>query len=1166
MTKLNIFQNRRLLTLILLVITLIFAGLSIYLAITINSRNVNPDSTAAEDPCGGRCGPGEYCDSTSCPGTAFCCPNNTSCADRCADQYDIVVRGTLCGANAGCPEGQGKQMRERCRRGTSQCEDISDRQCVSLNSCRTEGGNPRCRREDIPGCGSGFAAVGERCRCESVGNDRFTGVQTCLESGWSICAREDGQQAPSGSCSDGKRNVNGVCVANCDGTTNICACGNKLCSGTAGQTFICSSSGDCQIQGSPEWRGSGDCRVATPNGSVGRCSRAEFRNCNPQPGKMCWCDNLDRTVISGYRYGTTTLRDIGICGSSCAGKAGGVYTAEVCGNPYRCPDTPISNTTPVCHPIDYCDRRTNERVRQSCNADGTLGPVTRTPEICVDCPVTYKCEGCDKVGIDCESRETSRERDDSFCGCRTEQRSDTCARMTVSFGSQSLTVNRAGQPNVINAMPQPGQSISFDSAPTGPNAGMQTYWMRPYIPDQNHPINRHGTPEHFCSFYIFNPYYNQDYPDPNLRSGGSPRRTFTMPNNLTSLVRNDSPRGDGVFPATRSAVGRDIDCKEYPMNFSQGVIFGVTYIRNPLQWGGIWCRNVGPNTNMAEVFDGVSIRTNMQCTNPCVVRAAPPTTTTITTTTTTTTTPRESPPQCTSINVTNTRNNATCTASNPTACNVRQGDILNVTVQGTGRITSYALARQEVRNGVRTSSTTSSQQSPQFNSIQVPVGADLSSFALTGTVSNGGGSNSSEDSCRIRFTFSNNPQVEKVINRSGSNPTIPEDANPVIVQGGNIVEYDITVRNNGNSVLQNVLVYDRVISINNGQSDPNETPIGVFVRATNLTRTTGSISTPNSVAPAEGRTSNAVPFTGTTVSPNNSALPNDNFTAEQNVRLVRWNNITSLAPNEVYTGKVRVVIQSFNGTPGLKNQVCIAIDTNNNGQVDNGEYRICHEVDIFTARPEFTIEKTSSTTNAVPGDTVTYTITLRNTSNNTLNLNNVTLTDRFDANYIDRVTVNPGNGGERQGTTNQIIWTGSDLVAANSGNANLAPNGTVAVTMQIRFNENFFNGLNQCQVVANNVTLANSTSPDANATSNTVSINMNDPNCGVTPTPIGTLPPTGMNTPMYIPLIGIGLISLGVVGLLLYKRYGYKFFMQNIESGESYGINKLREKIRIKRK
>ena len=1152
MTKLNILQNRRLITFALLAITLIFGGLAVFLAITINNRNVNPDDTAAETrTCRTRTRTGvEYCPSGRSRIYTNCevCHPESGCTEReeCISADEPEPNKVFCRSEdrpAGSATCGGRAFKV-------------DIYCVSCSGevnceprnvvCQGDGdggnpgnpGNPACPKSAIPNCGSGNAQTGETCSCTSTSpTDPFTGVQRCLDTGWGICARVDGQQPPSGGCPAGTTLVNGACLSPCDGTKNICACGTNACSGTAGQAFKCGSDGGCELENSGAWRGQGDCRVATgPNGAVGTCARAEFRNCNPAEGKMCWCSGLG-SVISGYRYGNVTFRDIGQCGSSCVGKAGGIYTAESCGNPYRCPETPTF-TPRYCIPINYCDRATYERVIQPCNADGTPGTLTRTPEVCSSCPVTYKCEACEKVGLDCNDNEVSRNRDDNFCGCSVQQQADRCESMTVTFGDRTLTVNNAGQSNIIYSMPTPGQQISFNSRSTGPNAGMQSYWMRPYIADQTHPANVDGTPEHFCSFYVFNPYQDQNYPDPNLRHGGAASRTFTMPTNLTNLVRNDSPTSNGYFPIN------GVNCNNYPMNFSQGVIFGTNYIQNPTNFGGIWCRNKGPNPNMGELFDG-RVKLFQQCTNPCVIRAVP----------------AAEQAQCTGITVTNTTKNTTCNASNPTACNVSQGDVLNVTVAGSGSVTSYALSREEVRGGTATSSVSPPQETPQFNSITVPTGTNLTAFALQGSASNANGS-SAPANCLVRFNFSNNPEIDKTINRTGSTPAIPTTENPVVVEGSDIVEYDVIVRNSGNSVLENVLVYDRVISLNNGQVDQNGTPIGNILRATNLARTTGTASSPESVTPAKGYTSNAVPFTGTGIDPNNSALPNDNFTSGQNIKLVRWNNITSFAPGEVYSGKVRVQIQSFTGTPGLRNQVCLVLDTNNNGQVDTGEYQRCDEVDVFTAQPEFTIEKTASATSARPGDTITYTLTLRNVSDNTLNLNNVTVTDTFDADYIGRVTVTPANGGEQQGTTNQIIWTGSDLVAANSGNANLAPDGTVSVTMQVRFNTNFFSGLTVCQVVVDNISLATSTSPDANATSTTVDINMNNPLCGNNPT--GTLPPTGIDTPTYIPYLGIVVIALGVTGLLVYRRYGYKL-LKNSSAGPITGESDLRKRIRIRK-
>ncbi|BDQ04596.1 MAG: hypothetical protein KatS3mg084_0114 [Candidatus Dojkabacteria bacterium] len=1330
-----VLRNRRLITFILIGLTLILGGLAIFLAITINNRRVNPDDTAAVDPCGG-CPGGHYCDSTTCtnPPHAFCCPNDQACGCPIAQTKEtrIVDRGTRCGPAAGCPEGLGKQMRDSCEVGKdgqlTNCTDASDADCTPKPGCpQPDGTNPACPRSAIPNCGQGNARVGETCTCQSQGTDRFTGIQVCTETGWSICARADGQQTPRAGCPSGMRPVNGVCVRDCDGNSNICACGNNLCSGTAGQRFTCSNASECQVVDSGAWAGSGNCRVAVgPGGSVGECARAEFRSCNPPAGQMCLCSGLG-APINGYRYGNTTTEPVGRCGSSCEGKSGGIYVAEVCGNPYRCPDTPTFRPPP-CTPSSYCDPVRNQRVDTVCHQDGSKS-VIYTPEECGPCPVTRACQGCDAVEFNCHGQVIRRIPNSSECPCTTTTREEddacsfmtvtvggqsitvnsvlspnvlsvqlqpgqeitfnsgsagpnanfshywmrpygpedgcayyifnpdtewagspqrtfrlpgnlqqlerndawgrancrgktfdytkgvifgvnylrdgrrwegnwcrnigpnpsdssyfnastgslnrpcprpnpcvvrtlpplgACSSMTVSIGDQTITVNNINSPNVLNVQLQPGQQITFNSSSTGPGAYFSHYWMRPYRADPNDPINRQGTREHICAYYIFN--FNQDL-------GGSPQRTFTIPNNLNALERNDLAGSNGSITVN----GQTFSCRGYAPDYTQGVIFGVNYIQNPTQWGGEWCSNQGPNPGDSGFFNG-SINLNRPCPTPnvCVVRTQytppPPTT------------PPPPAPQCTSITIQNQTRNTSCNASNPNACNVMQGDQLNVSVTGSGTITRYGLTTQVIRGQNITTNNPTTQESSQFNSITVPTGNDITGFAIRGSVENVSGSQSS-DNCFVRFTFTQNPEIQKTINRAGSNPAIPESMNPVVVSGGNVVEYDITVRNNGNSVLQNVLVYDRVINLNNGNVDLSGTPIGAIVRATNLTRTTGSSSTPNPVAPAMGYTSNAVPFTGTTVSPNNSALPNDNFSVSQNVRLVRWSTITSFVPGEVYTGKVRVEIQSFSGNPGLRNQVCLVIDSNNNGQFDNVEMIRCSEVDVFTAQPQFTIEKTVNNNTANPGDTITYTITLRNTSNNPLNLNNVTITDAFDTNYFNRVNITPGNGGEIQ-NSDRVVWTGSDLVTANGNNANLAPNATLSVTMQVRFNPDFFNNdTTMCQTIINNVVTARSTSPEFDATSTNVTVNLINPNCGAIPTQSptqprqgptsNTLPKTSLDIPVLLPVISVIAIVVGVTGLIVHKRLHLRLSRDGSSaslSQEPRNIKELRKKFRVRKR
>jgi len=44
-------MNRKLITISLLILTLVLGGLAVFLTITINNRNVNPDDTSAAQNC-----------------------------------------------------------------------------------------------------------------------------------------------------------------------------------------------------------------------------------------------------------------------------------------------------------------------------------------------------------------------------------------------------------------------------------------------------------------------------------------------------------------------------------------------------------------------------------------------------------------------------------------------------------------------------------------------------------------------------------------------------------------------------------------------------------------------------------------------------------------------------------------------------------------------------------------------------------------------------------------------------------------------------------------------------------------------------------------------------------------------------------------------------------
>jgi len=1094
MTRLNFLQNRRLITIALLLITLVFGAIAVFLAITINNRNVNPGDTAAEGCTDYRNNPANYncdgyCDSTTCPGKSFCCTRGVNCsADaQCPEaRCQTVDGGTRCGSEAGCPDGQGKQIRTRKCAGKPD-EDVSDRDCTPKPGCRSNTPAPtlpvsKCNEYDNNSSNNGCPSSNPIKKC----------AQWC-----SRCPSSPGGTDGAG------------CVETC-----------SACGGTAAPSVTPNPS--IEPPNTSGWPAGATCRYEAGGG---KCAQASFRGgaCKPGDRQMCYCRNeiltrVDPSDGKTYRYGTVEIGPLG-CNAECdsPGKLrGGYFNDTDCGNTYYCsPKTTPPPPTPTVPPptcTTECIDGTTTYVTYCTPPGGTRQEVSRTTgPMCggtTTCRPSTECEQTDLVTRDCRGSEISRIEFYPPCMPPTQTQIGACTSLSVSYAGKSATSNNptVNTPVKIDSLPAAGQQITFNSSGSG-SSKFNAYWMRPYDPNPNAPINTYGTIEHRCGFYIFNADQNRTV-----------NATFTMPANFPSrVVRNDS-------------FGQ-ANCQNYPMDFSQGAIFGANYVPNAdgsYTMDMIWCRNVSSTPDRGVLFKG-STPLGQSCPSPCVILANP-----------------AAPSACTGISITNTRNNATCNATNPQNCQVRQGDTLSATVSGSGNTTGYSLQSTASPGGSPQARII--QQSPTFGNITIPNNTALQNFEIIGYTSNGS-ETATADACRIRFDFSTDTGVQKTINASGSTGL---GANNVVTTGS-VVEYDLTVTNNGTGVLQNVLVYDRLVQIDNGTPNPTTTPFGNIISASNLARTTGTLSQPDPVTPRQGYPSNAVPFSGTPIS-------GGTFTNGQGIKLVTWNSITTFNPGEAYTGKVRVQIDTYTGTPVLRNYVCIVVDSNNNGQPDSGELSRCAYQDVNTSTPEFTITKTSSVSSSTPGNSLTYTLTLRNTSANPLGLSGVTVTDTFDTRYIDRVTIIPQNGGSLSG--NVITWDGTDLIAANSGNAQLAANGTITLTVQVTFNANFFPSTATCVLIVDNSAVASSTSPNFTTPPATVQITMNNPACGVRPTPTTTLPPTAVSAPLYLPIGAMAALLTAIAAYWAARRYKWFTKKRNSDSQSNSPIEELRKKVR----
>ncbi len=443
---------------------------------------------------------------------------------------------------------------------------------------------------------------------------------------------------------------------------------------------------------------------------------------------------------------------------------------------------------------------------------------------------------------------------------------------------------------------------------------------------------------------------------------------------------------------------------------------------------------------------------------------------TSTATPTATPTPTTPPPVCSYITVTpNT--------------NIKQGDTLNVQLTASnpsGNPVKYIIDSNLPGFARQTQTTTNTFQ------VAVPTSTSISSFNIVGTTTdNNGNFASSPTSCRFTYTFTPLPQVTKTIepNGAGQSTGLLGTAPNYTVTNSSIVKYDIDVRNAGNNVLDNVVIYDELTAFDPTNANAPVSPaFGDITNATDLTAAKiasgTATSTPNPIAPA---------------------TPSGNGPYASGTKKVTWTKVAHFQPGEKYTGNITVDILNFTNTPTLRNTVCMYSDVNNNGQYDSGtdRYFICDHKDVFTATPSFTVTKQAldqqmaNPVNVVkPGDTFAYKVTFTNTSGSQIDLANVTITDTLDPVFFSKFDITSiSNGGTR--SNNVITWN-----PASTGQTNPVPAGeTRTYSFLATVKSDFFTGNNNCaEVVTNNVT-ALSTSPTYSAPTYEVDVTVLNNQC-----------------------------------------------------------------------
>lgn len=324
---------------------------------------------------------------------------------------------------------------------------------------------------------------------------------------------------------------------------------------------------------------------------------------------------------------------------------------------------------------------------------------------------------------------------------------------------KNINVASVNSVNIADGLPKPGTQLRLISTGGDANTLFRTFWMKPINAD----------PSQGCNFYLI----RNGTVNTNINtSGNTTTATFTLPNNyLTELSRGD---------AGQDKVGQ---CNN-KLDFRQGIMFGVNYHADWVE-GMRFCRNVSGRTDGGDTIEvycvnrdnsgnctGVQWRPlNQRCDNICVANARPAQTET---------------PRCTGLEITNLRNNNTCNASNPAACNVNRGDRLRVNIRYSGNPSEYIYEQAVTFYGTRVPlSASNTSNSPSFD-LTVNNDNDLRTFRIRGDVRPG--SNNQNNLCVVEFNFA------QITNQSVNVEAVCRDNNQTIRLGG--INYRITAQDN----------------------------------------------------------------------------------------------------------------------------------------------------------------------------------------------------------------------------------------------------------------------------------------------------------------------------------------------------------------------------------
>lgn len=877
-------------------------------------------------------------------------------------------------------------------------------------------------------------------------------------------------------------------------------------------------------QASEDWQDGEACKYITGGGT---CAPAIFRDCSPKEGSMCFCRGGSVTrKEGGYTYETNAENDgaIGcqrnagedLCATPRTDKQQQEGDGTKCSNPYKCPRAPVV-TTPVPNTDTgnitveaYCDNSIKLSMSFSVSrGGGTLGTGNTTGSVSFSGAAAVDVS----IGSDAEMKSSYGTKYPNISRSSSQIETGQASGSTVTFkytgcNSTDKTPTPTPTPGKITLAPScislelvggiktknlsPGQDVSFIMKVQNPKVGSNSGSIIPYN---------------------FNNLYSENNPKPAMlplnNIAGYSTLTATVDKNSVNAISinttgdNASPirtfkwklRYDQIFVADSNNGGQLLTAAQF-----NGYAGGISaYDPNCV----VWVNQAPEITSTPTVTPTTPVLTSTQTATPTPVI----------------------PPVCTSITVTNVRNNTVCNSNaNPTNCDLKQGDNINVVLTGTNT-TEYRSQPSWI--GTQSVFTTSASSSHTIPTSALPN----NSISINGYTSNGSTVSDNTAACNFTAQFVSTPDVTKAIDIAGSSLLVNASSDPVIVDSSSTVKYDISVKNTGTSgILHNVLVVDS-LSAYNAAGVQIIPPFANIIGAENLVRTVGTKSDPVSVTPR---------------------FPAGNvYSAASLVKNVEWNKINNLYYGETYKAKVTVDIDT--GTAVLRNNVCMYEDSypsTPNGQFDwadnnsNGVYDYgidtprdrlldCAHVDVATSTPEYTIVKsaiTETTTDKVQalvmGDKFRYQVTLKNTSpSNTLNLLGVTVTDSFDSAFESKFDfVKLPTGASKTGAV--ITWPAT----ADQSGGTLAPGASATYYIMLKVKDSFFTGDTQCsEAVVNNVS-ATSTSPNFTTPVYQVFVTVgSNPYCNPTPIPPTVTPNTGLPTTSIMKYIGIGLVGFATL-------------------------------------